>query len=77
MVRDITLFCFSLSQTAEAKLRTPRPMRSCMLGSGDDMTSSTARWSLKSVVVSAIMNCTLHDDDTPSTANDDKKHFEK
>ena len=28
-----TTFCFSPSQTAESKLRTPRPMRLCALGS--------------------------------------------
>ena len=38
---------FSLSPTPESKLRTPRPMRLRVLGLGDDMMSSTARWSWK------------------------------
>ena len=49
---DNTAFCFSLSQTVESKLRTLRPMRLCVLGSGEDMMSSTARWSLKSLAFS-------------------------
>ena len=74
---DITAFCFSLSQTAESKLRTPRPMRLCVLGSGDDKMSSTARWSLKSLAFSAIISCFAQEYDTPSTTNDEGNHCEK
>ena len=36
-------FVFPCSKTAEAKLRTPRPMHLHVLGPGDDMVSFTAR----------------------------------
>ena len=71
-----TVFCFSLSQTAESKLRTPRPMRLCVLGLGDDMMSSIARWSLKRLVFSAIISCPAQEYDTPSTTNDEGDHCE-
>ena len=77
VVPDNTAFCFSLSQTAESKLRTPQPMRSCVLGSGYDMMSSTARWSLKRIAVSAIINCLAQEYDTPSTPNYEGDHCEK
>ena len=60
--RDNTAFCFSLSQAAESKLRTPLPARSCALGSGD-MMNSTARWSLKRLAYAAIINCSAQEYD--------------
>ena len=60
-----------MSQTVESKLRTPRPMRLCVLGSGDDMMGSTARWSLQSLDFSAIIYCSAQEYDTPSTTNDE------
>ena len=73
---DNTACCFSLSQAAEAKLRTPLPARSCALGSGD-MMNSTARWSLKRLAYAAIINCSAQEYDTPSTINDEGDHCEK
>ena len=66
-----------LSQAANSKLRSPRPMRLCVLGSGDDMMSSTVRWSLTSLAFSAIINCAAQEYDTPSTTNDEGDHCEK
>ena len=63
---DIMLF---LSGTAESKLRKPRPLRLCVLGSGD-MVVSPARWSLKCLAFSAIINCSTQDYDTPSTSDE-------
>ena len=77
VVPDTTAVCFSLCQTAESKLRTPRPMRFCVLGSGDDMMSFTARWFLKSLAFSAIINCSAQEHDTPSTTNDEGDRCEK
>ena len=74
---DHTAVCFSLSQAAESKLGTPRPMRLCALGSGDDMMSSAARWSLKILALPAIINCSAQEYDTPSTTNDEVDHCEK
>ena len=58
-------------------MRTPRPMRLCVRGSGDDMMSSAARCSLKSLAFSAIINCSAQEYDTPSTTNDEGDHCEK
>ena len=58
-----------LSGTAESKLRKPRPLRLCVLGSGD-MVVSPARWSLKCLAFSAIINCSTQDYDTPSTSDE-------
>ena len=74
---DNTAFYFSLSQAAESKLRKTRPMCWCALGSGDDMMSSTAGWSLKSLVYAAIINCSAQEHDTSSTTNDEGDHCEK
>ena len=76
-VPDNTAFFFSLCQTAVSKSRTPRPTRLCVLGSGDDMMSSTARWSLKNRVFSAIINCSAQEYDTSSTTNNEGDHCEK
>ena len=55
-------------------MRTLRPMRSCALGSGDDMMSSNARWSLKSLAYAAIINWSAQEYDTSSTTNDEGDH---
>ena len=69
-VPDNTAFCFALTPAPESNLRTPRPMRLRVLGLGDDMMSSTARWSWQSLVFSAIMYCSAQEYGTSSTAND-------
>ena len=74
----ITAFCFFLSPTPESNLFTPRPTRLRVLGLGDDMMGSTARWSWKSLVVLAIVYCSVQEYITSSTTNDeDGDHGEK
>ena len=77
LLPDNTALCFSLSQKAESKLRTPRPMRLCVLESGDGMMSSTARWSFKNLAFSAIINCSAQEYDTLLTTNDEGGLCEK
>ena len=73
---DNTAFYFSLFQASESKLRTPRPMRLCLPGSGDDMTTSTARWSLKRLAFSAMTIFSVQEYGTPSTTNNEGDHCE-
>ena len=73
-VSDNTAFCFSLSPTPESNLRTPRSIRLRVLGLGEDMMSSTARWSYKSLVFSAVMYCSAQEYGTSSTTNDEGDH---
>ena len=77
VVARYTAFCFSQSLTAESKLCTPQPMRLCVLGSDDDMMSSTARWSLKLLAFLTIMNCSAQEYDTPSPTNGEGDHCKK
>ena len=65
------------SRTALSKLLTPRLMRSCALGSGEGIMSSSARWSWKKRVFSAIINCKAQEYYTSSTTNDEGDHCEK
>ena len=76
-VMDNTGVCFSLSHAAESKWRTPRPMRLCVLGSGDGMMSSIARWSSKSLVFLVIIYCYAQECDTLSTTDDEGDHCAK
>ena len=46
-------------------------------GSGDNMMSSTARWALKILAISAIINCSAQEYETPSTTNDEWDQCEK
>ena len=72
---QITRHFSSLSQAADSKLRTPPPMRLWVLGSGD-MMISTARWSLKSLPFTTVINCSTQEYDTHLTTNDEGGHFE-
>ena len=49
----------------------------CALGSGEDIMSSSARWSWKRRVFSAIINCFAQEYDTSSTRNDEAGHCEE
>ena len=52
-------------------------MRLCVLGSGDDLMSFTARRFLKILARSATIYCSGQEYDTSSTANDEGNHCEK
>ena len=74
---DNTVFCFSLCSTPESKLPTCRPMPLRVLGLGDDIMSSTAQWSWKSLAFSAFMYCAAQEYGTSSTTNDVGDHEKK
>ena len=58
------------SQASLSTLRTPRPMRLCALGFGEDIMRSPARQSWNRRAFAAIINCSAQEYDTSSTAND-------
>ena len=72
-----TAFSRTRSQTAQSKLRSPRPMYLCARGSSEDIMSSSARRSWKKRAFSAIIHCSAQDYGTSSTTNDDGDHCEK
>ena len=65
------------SQTAWSKLRTPRLMRLCARGSGEDTMSYSVRRSRKRRAFPAIINCSAQEYDTSSKTSDDGRHCEK
>ena len=69
-----TAFSRTRFQTALSKLRAPRPMPLCALGSGEDIMSSAARWSWKRRAFYAIINCSAQECDTSSTTNNEGDH---
>ena len=64
------------SQTVMSKLPTSRLMCLCVLGSGEDIMSSSARWSRQRRAISASKICSAQECDTSSPTNDEGVHCE-